>query len=265
MKSGGPITVTDQMNRTIRLEHTPRRIVSLVPSQTELLYDLGLNEEVVGITKFCVHPESWYRQKPRVGGTKTLDFEKIKARAPDLIIGNREENEQAQIEKLMALYPVWMSDIKTLPEALGMIGQVGALCGKAAKAAEITTGIREAFAGLPPAQPPPRRTAYFIWSNPWMAAGNDTFIHEMLNICGLQNVFNEPRYPEISAERLKQAAPELILLSSEPFPFKDKHRDEFRKICPTAEVCLVDGELFSWYGSRLLKAPAYFNKHLRSA
>src|ERR1700722_20147309 len=101
---------TDQMGRTISVEWPVKRIISLVPSQTELLYSLGLADEVIGITKFCVHPKEWFHSKTRVGGTKKLDFEKIAALKPDLIIGNKEENEEVQIKQLMQDYPVWMSD-----------------------------------------------------------------------------------------------------------------------------------------------------------
>jgi ABC-type Fe3+-hydroxamate transport system substrate-binding protein len=248
---------TDQMNRTLHQERIPQRIISLVPSQTELLYDLGLEEEVVGITKFCIHPTEWFKTKTRVGGTKKIDFEKIKALRPDLIIGNKEENEQGQIEELMKLYPVWMSDIKNLEDALTMILNIGGLTGKTAPAAELVNSISLEFLKL---QLPSvkRKAAYFIWRKPWMAAGKETFIDEMMQRCGLNNVFTQTRYPEVIPEALGELQPEIILLSSEPYPFKEKHIQEIREYCPAARILLVDGELFSWYGSRLLKAPAYF-------
>ena len=115
------------MNRTIRLGATPRRIVSLVPSQTELLYDLGLEERVVGITKFCIHPKEWYRSKVRIGGTKNVNFDKVKTLRPDLIIGNKEENFKEDIEALEEIAPVWMSDIFTLDDSLEMINQLGSV------------------------------------------------------------------------------------------------------------------------------------------
>src|SRR4051812_11307667 len=118
---------TDQMGNAVELEGPPSRIVSLVPSQTELLFYLGLDKEVAGITKFCIHPAEMFHSKPRVGGTKKYDFEKIRQLAPDLIIGNKEENEQKQVEELQKLYPVWMSDIRNLADALQMIRSVGEL------------------------------------------------------------------------------------------------------------------------------------------
>jgi ABC-type Fe3+-hydroxamate transport system substrate-binding protein len=251
---------TDQMNRTIRLEHLPARIISVVPSQTELLYSLGLDDQVIGITKFCVHPPTWFRSKSRVGGTKNLNLDVIRSLKPDLIIGNKEENNQEQITQLMTEYPVWMSDIHTLEDACQMIVALGSLTGRMQEAETIRIGIETSFSALPT----PliyQNAAYFIWRNPYMVAGTGTFIHEMLGKCGLKNVFEQGRYPVINAEELRLAAPELILLSNEPYPFKEKHILEFRQISPSSRILVVDGELFSWYGSRLLQAPAYF-QHL---
>ncbi len=255
------MTFTDQLHRNIEIPAwPPRRIVSLVPSQTELLADLGLENEVVGITKFCVHPEKWFREKTRVGGTKTLNFEKIKSLHPDLIIGNKEENERAQIEELAAHFPVWMSDVVTLEDAYDMIGKVGALVGKSTESQHLIEKIRTQFA----LYPPPSTlcpVAYFIWRKPFMVAGKDTFIDEMLRVAGFQNVFSHKnRYPEISLDELAVAQPGVILLSSEPYPFSEKHFEPFREVCPHARIQLVDGEMFSWYGSRLVHSTAYFRK-----
>ncbi len=236
----------------------PRRIVSLVPSQTELLYTLGLDQEVVGITKFCVHPAAWYREKTRVGGTKTLNLEKIEALRPDLIIGNKEENDRAQIEALAARWPVWISDILTLEDAYDMVLRVGELTGKAVAASDLTAEIRQKFDRLA-VYPSSIRAAYFIWRKPYMVAAADTFIHDMLGRAGFQNVFAHlTRYPEVSLDDLAAAQPDVLLLSSEPYPFAEKHFRPFREACPEAKIVVVDGEMFSWYGSRLLAAPGYF-------
>lgn len=255
-----PATFTDQLGRTLTLPQRPQRIVSLVPSQTELLAHLGLDAEVVGITKFCIHPEAWFRTKRRVGGTKVFDVAAIEALQPDLIIGNKEENAQGPMEALMQRWPVWMSDMFNLGDALQMIRQVGALTGTQATADQLALDIDHAFLNLrTPA--PPRRVAYFIWRQPWMVAGGNTFINDMLLRCGLVNVFagEASRYPEVSAAQVAAAQPEVVLLSSEPYPFKENHLAELRQLCPAAEIRLVDGELFSWYGPRLLQAPAYFD------
>ncbi|MBK8428234.1 MAG: ABC transporter substrate-binding protein [Lewinellaceae bacterium] len=252
--------ITDQMNRKVKLsEGAPKRIISLVPSQTEFLFDLGLEQEVVGITKFCVHPSAWFQTKARVGGTKTLHFDKIAALQPDLIIGNKEENERAQIEALAERYPVWLSDIVTLDDALDMMLRVGRLTGRAEKAQEIVEEISASFQALPQSTVKPGRAAYFIWRKPYMVAANGTFIYEMMRMAGFENVFADlERYPEITLDMLAAAQPDCIFLSSEPYPFAEKHIAVFQEACPDARIRIVDGEMFSWYGSRLRYAPDYF-------
>jgi ABC-type Fe3+-hydroxamate transport system substrate-binding protein len=251
--------VVDMLGREMVVPDHPRRIVSLVPSQTELLADLGLEEEVVGITKFCVHPERWFRSKARVGGTKTVAIDKVAALKADLIIANKEENVQAQIEALEGLAPVWVSDIHSLEDALDMIRQVGTICGKAQEAFAVAGKIESGFASLTAA--PAGKVAYCIWREPWMWAGGDTFINEMLTSGGWENVLSDiDRYPELSLEALARKAPDCVFLSSEPYPFKEKHIAEIQEFLPNAKVMLVDGELFSWYGSRLLQTPAYISR-----
>jgi len=249
---------TDQLGRTISLDRPPRRIISLVPSQTELLHTLGLEEEVIGITKFCVHPQQWFRHKTRVGGTKDIRPEVIHSLQPDLIIANKEENDRAQVEQLFPHYPVWISNVATLADALQMIRSVGELTGKTAPALSLAEEITRRFAALGSPAPSPR-TAYFIWRNPWMVAGGDTFIQDMLTHAGFINIFrDQTRYPSIELESLAASGCELVLLSSEPYPFRENHIGEIRAILPKSRVLLADGEIFSWYGSRLLQAPAYF-------
>lgn len=251
-------TFTDMLGREVTLDGIPQRIVSLVPSQTELLYDLGLEEEVVGITKFCVHPQAWFRTKKRVGGTKQVHIDKVAALAPDLIIANKEENVQEQIAALTGIAPVWVSDIHDLRGALDMISQIGQLVGKAGKAAEIADRIRDDFDALPSWTGSPKKVAYGIWRQPWMWAGGDTFISDIIGRMGWVNVLSEVlRYPAIEPQDMKQYRPDIVLLSSEPYPFKEIHMAEIRAIMPGVDVALVDGELFSWYGSRLLHSAAY--------
>lgn len=254
----------DQLNNVFEILTEPLRIVSLVPSQTELLYDLGLNEEVVGITKYCIYPPDWFLSKPHVGGTKTLSVDKIKQLKPDLVIANKEENTRELITQLQKDFPVWVSDIKTLTDALEMIVMIGEITGKFQEGCALASQINNEFDKLELVFKnllKKTSTAYFIWRKPYMVAGSDTFINDMLMRCGLKNAFaGKKRYPEVSVSQIKDANPELILLSSEPYPFREKHIDEFKIICPTAKVLTVNGEFFSWYGSRLKMAPAYFIK-----
>lgn len=249
---------TDQTGHQIQLFQTPQRIVSLVPSQTELLADLGLEDRIVGITRYCVYPTHWRTQKAVVGGTKDFDPEIVKKLNPDLIIGNKEENEQSAIESLRNRYSVWLSDIDSLSDALSMISEIGAMTGRLAEAGNIISAIRDSFATMPSFKP--GRVLYLIWRKPWMAAASGTFINSMLETIGLENCLKGmSRYPELSDEQIRSLNPDVIFLSSEPFPFREKHIQQIRTLCPDSKILLVDGEMFSWYGSRLLKAPAYFS------
>ncbi|MBC7920391.1 MAG: ABC transporter substrate-binding protein [Ferruginibacter sp.] len=254
----------DQLGHPVHLSGLPRRLVSLVPSQTELLFDLGLDEEIVGITKFCVHPGGKCRTRPKIGGTKNFHFNAIEALRPDLIIGNKEENYREGIDWLRSRYPVWMSDVATLDDALRMIRSVGELVGKSPAAHALASEIQVSFQALSiPARRTslPGRVAYLIWRQPWMAAGSGTFIGAMLASSGFENAFGHlVRYPVISPAQLREATPDLVFLPSEPYPFREKHRSELREICPEAKITLVDGEPFSWYGSRLRHAAGYFRE-----
>ena len=246
------------MNRKVLIDSPPKRIVSLVPSQTELLFYLGLGDQVVGRTKFCIHPADQVKVVTKVGGTKQYHLDKIAELQPDLIIGNKEENDKAQIEALAELYPVWMSDIKNLTDAYEMIESIGSITNTADKALQLNKDIQSRFRQLA-SIPKDKKVAYFIWQKPYMVAATDTFIDHLLSQAGFINAFAHlERYPEIELEELVRLAPDLILLSSEPFPFKQKHLDFFQNECPNADVQLVDGELFSWYGNRLLHSAGYF-------
>lgn len=246
--------IIDQLGRVVTIMHQPSRIVSLVPSQTELLYDLGLDETIVGITKFCCHPTQWKFKKTRIGGTKTVDIEKIRLLQPDLIIGNKEENTLEDITQLESIAPVWISDVLTIDDALSLIVDLGELLGKQAKANQLVQEIITAFDQLVKNEPP-LKVAYFIWHSPDFIAGKATFIDSMLTACGFENVSQETRYPVWNNQF---ETPELVLLSSEPYPFKEKHVALFQQKFPTAKISFVDGEYFSWYGSRLRNAPRYF-------
>ncbi|MBO9618574.1 MAG: ABC transporter substrate-binding protein [Niabella sp.] len=235
------------------------RIVSLVPSITELLFALGLGEEVVGITKFCIHPERWFRIKTRIGGTKNVDIARVALLQPDLIIANKEENVKEQVEQLAARFDVLVTDVNNVDQALEMIRQIGIRTNRAMKAATLLSDIKDRFDSLRPVAPQP--VAYMIWKDPWMTVGGDTFINDMLLKAGFKNRFaHRTRYPVIGLEELASPEPFKIFLSSEPYPFKEKHATAVKQLVPNAELWLVDGTLFSWYGSRMLQAPSYFRK-----
>lgn len=248
---------SDATGYSVTLAGPAQRIVSLVPSQTELLHDLGLDAEVVGITRFCVHPPEWRRTKSRIGGTKDVRVEQVRSLAPDLVIANREENVKEQVEALRGFCPVWTSDVNDLPGALEMILSIGRLTGREGEAGNMARSIDDGFAAIGRYERP-ARTAYLIWKDPWMAAGGGTFIDDMMRRCGFSNVFaDRPRYPVTSLDELAASGAQRVLLSSEPYPFRERDLEAVRQELPRAEVSLVDGEMFSWYGSRLRETARY--------
>ena len=251
----------DQLGNDIVVNWPPKRIVSVVPSQTELLFELGLSEEIVGLTKFCIHPIEQFAAKQKVGGTKKLKIDVIRELQPDLIIGNKEENSKADIELLQQEFPVWMSDIYDLEDAMKTIADIGNLVDRQPEAAYLNHLIKAGFNDLQTLALSKRinqTVAYVIWEDPYMFAGRNTFIDDILKKIGLHNVVKQGRYPEIGVSELVTLDPQLVFLSSEPYPFKEKHIEELQRILPQAKVILVDGEMFSWYGSRLVKAVQYF-------
>lgn len=253
----------DQMQRKVELNNfPPKRIISLVPSITELLAYLGLENELVGITKFCIYPENIFRSKEKIGGTKNLNIEKIKQLQPDLIIGNKEENVRSQIEELEKYFPVWMSDVNTYEDALNLIVEVGQLTEKINAAKELVIQIQESFKKLEQSNYDlkNKNVLYLIWYQPIMVVGKNTFIDSMLSRVHLNNMIQKDRYIELSLEDLKSISENVdyILLSSEPYPFKEKHKaDLVQFISDKTKIVFVDGEVFSWYGVRMKYLPEY--------
>jgi len=257
--------LTDQLNREIYIKETPKRIVSLVPSQTELLADLGLVEAIVGVTKFCVHPKDLRKQKTIVGGTKLINVDKIKALKPDIILCNKEENSHEVVESLKNIAPIHISDIYNLEDAFELFKMYGILFRVEEKVNTLILKIKEErlkFKILTKNQLK-QKSAYFIWQNPWMVVGSNTYIDAMLREANLNNVFaSELRYLDIDIEHPKLKEAEVIMLSSEPYPFKQKHIETLKINFPDKKIMLVDGEMFSWYGSRLKLSYNYFNQFL---
>ncbi len=230
------------------------RVVSLVPSVTETIADLGAREKISAVTRFCKYPENIRSEKPVVGGPKSFEETQILKLRPDVVVGIKEENDKERILRLADKIPVLLFHITGLRKAYTMIENLGELVDRKTQAKEMIQKIQNGFSGLPPGKPL-RKCLYLIWQKPWMAAGTNTFINEMLNLCGLKNI-TEGRYPQIDRQHFQKA--EIILLSSEPFPFGEKHRKMLQKQFPGKKILLVDGEMFSWYGSHMVKAGAYF-------
>ena len=252
----------DQIGRLKEVNTTPRRIISLVPSQTELLFDLGLEDAIVGLTKFCIHPIQLKTTEKVVGGTKQINLDKIKALNPDIILCNKEENTKEIVEACESICTTHVSDIFTIEDSLELINQYGKIFNKELSATKISNQINANLTDFKAFVKDKviLKAAYFIWRKPWMVAGNNTFINHLLELNKFENVYNNlERYPEIELENLSlNGDPEIVLLSSEPYPFKNEHAIEINNASPHTKTVLVDGEMFSWYGSRLIKAFNYF-------
>lgn len=248
--------ITDDLQRTISTEN-PQRIISLVPSLTELLFDLGLGDRIVGVTKFCIHPALALKVATKIGGTKKFNFDQIKALNPDLIIANKEENYKEGIEQLCKYYPVYISDIFDLKDAIRTIQNIGLMTNSVSKSEQLVRNIQQGFEVVK--NKLEGSILYLIWQDPVMVAASNNFIDFLLRWLGMENIVGDlVRYPELDKQMLKNLAPNYVFLSSEPYPFKENHIARYQELFPEAEVMLVDGEMFSWYGSRLIHSPKYF-------
>lgn len=234
------------------------KVISLVPSITEALFDLGLTEkEIIGRTKFCIHPAEKVKNVEIIGGTKNLNIEKIRSLHPDLILANKEENVKEQVESLMNDFKVTVYNTETIEDNYYLVKNLGLLFNKEERAQTFNLKIYDV---LNQAKINSKvKAAYLIWKNPYMTVGSDTFIHNVLSEIGFENIFkNQTRYPEIKAEDLAEA--DVIMLSSEPFPFKEKHIAELKEVYPQKKIMIVDGEAFSWYGTHIAKCESYFRE-----
>ncbi len=230
-----------------------QKIVSLVPSLTELLIDLGISDKLVGRTRFCIHPANEVAQSPIIGGTKNPNIEKIISLEPDYILANKEENRQEDIEELQKHCNVHLTDINTISDALSAITEIGKKLGVEEAAHQIIRDINLVLSQKPSFES--LKTAYFIWREPWMVAGSQTYIHDVMREWNLENLFDEQsRYPEVDLDASKKSEPDIILLSSEPYPFKEKHISEINRYFPSAKIELINGEWFSWYGSGMVQS-----------
>jgi len=252
-------TIIDMTGRQIVISKPVQRIVSLVPSQTELLYFLGLDDKIVGQTVFCIHPADKHKSSVKVGGTKKIRIDAIRKLKPDLIICNKEEMTPEIVNELSKDFPVWVSDIKNTEDAFKMIHSLGEILDVKERAENLTANIRKSFAQSKIYKK--LTCLYLIWRKPYMSVGRDTFISHMMEKGGFINILQDAeRYPELDEEQIMALRPELVFLSSEPYPFSDKHISEIKAMLPYSKVMTVDGEMFSWYGIRLVNSQPYLNE-----
>lgn len=247
--------VVDQIGRKLEVEKTPQKVISLVPSLTELMLDLGV--ELIGRTKFCVHPAEQVNLIPTYGGTKNPKVADIKASEADLVIANKEENNADDVDELSKDKTVFTTDISNMEDTLDFVQQISGILEVQEKGQEISQKLRY-WVETQKTNGSDTKILYMIWREPWMAAASGTYIDDMIQKMGWQNVLaDKTRYPKIDTQELQHLDPDFVLLSSEPYPFEKKHIAEIQEIFPDAKILLVDGEAFSWYGSRLLKKTSY--------
>lgn len=251
----------DDIGQVLYFEKLPQKIISLVPSITATFFDLHAEDLLVGRTKFCIHPVPEVDAVPIVGGTKHILLDKIVALQPDIIICNQEENTLDTFERLQQQQiPVFVNETKTIPDNSKLISQLGMITGKTEAAQQLCLRIereldtvKNLFSG--------NKAIYLIWKGPCMSVGNDTFIHSILQHIGLDNCMKKySRYPELTIEEIVDIAPDYLLLSTEPYPFKQQHVEYFQELLPHTKVILVQGEYFSWYGSKMQGAAEYFKQ-----
>lgn len=256
-------TVVDRVGRSVTYSFPPKRIVSLCPGITDTLFALNLEDEIVGRTRFCIYPKGKVDNVPAVAGTKDIKLEAIQDVRPDLIIVEKEENTKEIVEELEKFFPVYVAEVQSVDEAYKMIEEMGTLTDRNDAAATLLNSIQRQFASLPKAAG--KRIGYVIWRKPYMVVGKDTYINSLLEKMGFVNPFTEAdgRYPAVTDDDFQKAELDYVLLASEPFPFKEKHANEFLDMMPETKPILVDGEMF-WYGPRMEDAPAYFQKHFSS-
>jgi ABC-type Fe3+-hydroxamate transport system substrate-binding protein len=249
----------DQIGREVKLGNKPKRIVSLVPSITYTLASFEMENEVKGISLFCKYPSHWKKEKTIIGGPKNIKIDRIKKLNPDLILASKEENNKKDIELLSQYFPVYVSDVKDYKSNLDFLDDMGTLLKKDEMANLFIHNIKNLHQKIQKLNNKRKSAVYLIWKDPYMSVGGDTFINEMMKEAGFDNVYsNTNRYPTITIKDIKEKNPEILLLSSEPYPFKQNHKDEWEKILPDTKVKLVKGELFTWFGTYPLIAYKYF-------
>jgi ABC-type Fe3+-hydroxamate transport system substrate-binding protein len=252
--------IIDQIGNQIIFDNQPKRVVSLVPSITELFCFLGANKYLIARTKFCIHPMPFINSIQRIGGTKNIRIPDILKLKPDLVLCNKEENEKTQVKTLQENgSKCYVSDIKTINNFRHFTNDLAQIMGLQNQTEQFLHELTKAYYEFP--LPKLGSCLYLIWRKPFMAAGGDTFINELLTLAGFDNILvDRKRYPELSLQEIYELKPAYILLSSEPYPFKQKHVEELKQILPESNILLVDGEMFSWYGNRLLEASFYFKQ-----
>jgi ABC-type Fe3+-hydroxamate transport system substrate-binding protein len=243
---------------------SPRRIVSLVPSVTETLFALGLDSSIVGVTAYCSEPGEGVASKIKVGGPKDPKLDLIRSLEPDLVVANVEENSKEHVEQLREWgIPVFVTYPRTVREGIEMVRELGAATGTSERTEEIVGEIEPLYRQAINLSKTwrPAQVFYPVWRNPYMTVNRDTYIHDMLAVCGGSNVFADrpERYPEVTLDEMAAARPEVIILPDEPYRFRKAHVEDFNRYTDVpavrdGRIHLVDGKLLCWYGPRIREA-----------
>lgn len=253
--------IEDHTGRQVNISLPPKRIITICPAITETLFALGLENEIVGRTKYCIFPEGIVENVPIVGGTKEVNVEKIRELQPDLILAEKEENTEAIVQALEKIAPVFVLEVQSIEDAYRFIHTLGFLTHKEQVAERLINSCKAAF---PTLHKQSKKAAYVIWRKPYMVVGGTTYINDVLHTVGFHNPFaqEESRYPAVTKEELAQANLDVLFLASEPFPFQEKHIAEFQAFLPNTKIVLVEGEMF-WYGARMEIAGPYLKELIK--
>lgn len=249
----------DQLGRSLQYTFPPKKIVSLAPALTDTMYGLELEEEIVGRTRFCIHPHDKVNKALNIGGTKEIKLDRIHQLKPDLIIAEKEENTKEIVEELEQHYPIYVFEVQTVADAFQMMSDLGKVTDRVKQAQQLSQDIEVLFKDLPRAQG--KRIAYVIWKRPYMVVGKHTYIQSLLETMSFINPFTqfEGRYPEVTVHDLKAADLDYLFLATEPYPFRKKDIEPMARLLPDVQPIIVDGEMF-WYGVKMLEAVPYFKR-----
>lgn len=251
--------LTDHLGRQVNTVHSPKRIISICPAITETLFALGLENEIIGRTKYCIFPKGVVENVQVVGGTKQVNLEMIRELQPDLILAEKEENTEEIVHALEKIAPVFVLEVQSIEDAFRFIQTLGFLTNREQKAEQIISTCKSSFPIFTQVQN--GNAAYVIWRKPYMVVGGTTYINDVLHTLGFNNPFEKDgaRYPAVTKEEFIDANLDVLFLASEPFPFKEKYIAEFQAFLPNTKIVLVDGEMF-WYGSKMITAGPYLKE-----
>ena len=257
----------DDLGDRVELNVPAARIVSLVPSITETLFELGAGGQVAGVTDYCIHPAAAVAQILKVGGTKGFSLDRVVGLEPDLVIANKEENRKPEVEALRRECPVFVTDPRTVEQAMKTVLDLGMLTGRAVEASTMAADCESRLSGVYPATlARPFRTVCFVWRDPWMAVGSDTYVGDLLDTFGFKNIFasEDGRYPQTSLEAVLDRGPEVIMLPDEPFEFGSGDVGEieafFAERGAPVKIFAMDGTLLTWFGYRTALGVDYLQR-----